>query len=318
MTKDRKDRVVFLGTAAFAVPTLDALVTAGVSPVAVYTQPDRPAGRGRNPRPSPVKERASALGLPVVQPETLRSAEAVAELSRLEPTVLVLAAYGLILPMAFLEVVPRGGLNVHPSLLPRYRGPAPVVWTILEGDKEAGVTIFHMDRGMDSGPIVSQRRISLLGDETAGELTDRLAREGAALLVETLAPWLREEIEPRPQVEAEATYSRLLSKSDGELDFTRPADELERRVRALNPWPGTFTRLGGRRLSILHARAHDDSGGNLRPGEVMESASTLGFQIGTAQGTLNAQEVQLEGKRAVSAEEFARGRRDLSGSVLPS
>lgn len=313
-----KDRVVFLGTAAFAVPTLDALVSVGAPPVAVYTQPDRPAGRGRNPRPSPIKQHALELGLPVVQPETLRTPEAEAELRRLEPTVLVLAAYGLILPTTFLEVAPHGGLNVHPSLLPRYRGPAPVVWTILEGDEEAGVTIFRMDRGMDSGPIVNQRRIRLVGDETAGELTDRLAHEGAVLLVETLQPWLREEIVPTPQAEADATYSRLLSKSDGELDFTRPVDELERRVRALNPWPGTFTRLGGRRLSILRARAHEDRDSDLRPGEVAKAASGSGFEIGAAQGTLDVQEVQLEGKRAVSAEEFARGRRDMLGSVLPS
>lgn len=312
-------RVVFLGTDSFAVPTLEALAAAGLPPVAVYTQPDRPAGRGRAPRASPVKERASRLGLPVLQPRTLRTPEALVELRGLRPTVLVLAAYGLLLPAAFLAIPPRGGLNVHPSLLPRHRGPAPVAWTILEGDSQAGVTVFLMDEGMDTGPNLAQRRAAVEERETAGALTARLAREGAALLVETLTPWLAGEVTPTPQDESLATYSRLLRKEDGELDLGRPAARLERQVRAYQPWPGTFTRWRGQRLNVLQAAALPSLGAG-RPGEVLSLFEAGGAAVGivTGEGVLRLQVVQLEGRRALSAEEFVRGRRDFLGSVLPS
>ncbi len=298
-------------------------MAAGLAPVAVYTQPDRPAGRGRAPRQSPVKEKALSLDLPVVQPATLRTPEATAELRERSPTVLVLAAYGLLLPTSFLDVARRGGLNIHPSLLPRHRGPAPVAWTILAGDEEAGVTVFLMDAGMDTGPILSQRRVVLLGDETAGELTARLAQEGAGLVVETLGRWLGDEIVPLPQDMGRATHSRLLRKGDGEIDFARPAVELERRVRAMTPWPGAFTGLAGRRLGILRARAMPGDEERHRPGEVVETAtdaSAAGPMVGvvTGAGILGLLEVQREGRRALTVEEFLRGRRGFLGTVLPS
>jgi methionyl-tRNA formyltransferase len=312
---------VFLGTAAFSVPALDTLVLSGIVPVAVYTRADKRAGRGRTPRQSPVKERALSLGIPVFQPISLRTPETAEELRRLNPTVLVLAAYGLLLPAPFLDIAPHGGLNIHPSLLPRHRGPSPVAWTLLEGDREAGVTIFLMDQGMDSGPILSQRRMPIGEGETTGGLTARLAREGADLIVETLRRWLRGEIVPEPQDESKATFSRLLRKEDGELDFHQPAPVLERRVRALSPWPGTFTRWNGQRLSVLRARAVLGPA-STRPGAVValpgggSGAPTVG--IGTAEGILGLLEVQAEGRRALPADEFIRGRRDFLGSLLPS
>jgi methionyl-tRNA formyltransferase len=270
-----------------------------------------------------VKERALSLGLSVVQPATLRTPEAKVELRERNPTVLVLAAYGLLLPTSVLDVAHRGGLNIHPSLLPRHRGPAPVVGTILAGDEEAGVTVFLMDAGMDTGPILSQRHVALLGDEAAGELTARLAHEGASLVVETLRRWLRNEIDPVPQEAARATNSRLLRKGDGEIDFARPAVELGRRVRAMNPWPGAFTHLAGRRLGILRAQVMQGDEERHRPGEVVQTstdASAAGPMLGvaTGEGILGLVEVQMEGRRAMTAEEFLRGRRDFLGTVLPS
>ena len=314
-------RLVFLGTASFAVPTLEALVRSGTPPVAVYTRPDQPAGRGRTPRPSPVKERALALGLPVLQPLALRGLEATEELKRLAPTVLILAAYGLLLPPSFLTVAPKGGLNIHPSLLARHRGPSPVVWTLLEGDAEAGVTVFLMDEGMDSGPVLSQRSIQIMAGETAGSLTQRLAEEGARLLMETLRPWLDGVLRPVAQDSSQATYSRLLRKEDGELDFHRPAVQLERQVRAFQPWPGTFTRWSGQRLKILQAAALPGEG---EPGAVVlvpaDAARATKTQVGiaTKDGVLGLLRVQPEGRRPMAAGEFVRGRHDFLGSSLPS
>ncbi|MBI4328492.1 MAG: methionyl-tRNA formyltransferase [Chloroflexi bacterium] len=208
MASERK--VVFLGTGDFAVPALEALVQDGYPVRAVYTQPDRPAGRGRMSRLSPVKQAAERLGLSVRQPETLRGAEAIGVLRVLEPDVLVLAAYGLLLPRGFLAVPPWGGLNIHPSLLPRHRGPSPITWALLEGDEETGVTIFRMDAGMDTGPILAQRSTGVRPGETAGALTERLAQIGAELVREVLPRWLAREMEPVPQREAAASYSRLL------------------------------------------------------------------------------------------------------------
>ncbi len=318
-------RIVFFGTAAFAVPTLDALMTSEGRPVAVYTRADQPAGRGRRPRQSPVKERALQYGLEVLEPATLRTAKAVDQLRALEPTVLATAAYGLILPPGVLAVPPRGAINAHPSLLPRHRGPAPVVSTILEGDEDAGVSVFLLDDGVDTGPLLAQRVVPIRAGETAGELTERLARFNATLMVETLGPWLSGEISPVPQDEALATQSRLLTKSDGVLDFGLPAAELERRVLAMTPWPGAFTTLGGKRLGILRAVAlpseYDAAGaapGFVRRVRRSEDGGGAGIAVATGEGLLELLELQPEGRRVMSAREFLSGHPDFIGSVLPS
>ena len=317
MTETRPIRCVFLGTPAFAVPTLRALAGRGISPVAVYTQPDQPAGRGRRPRGSSVKDAAEELGLAVVQPISLRAPEETERLRSFEPTVLVLAAFGQILPARFLDVPPRGGLNVHPSLLPAYRGPSPVATAILDGVESTGVSIFAMDAGMDSGPVITRRRIPIEVGETTTMLTERLAEHGAALLMETLEPWVDGLIKAGIQDPSSATKTQLLSRTDGTLDFSEPAEILARKVRAFDPWPGTATTLGGQKFNIRSAHPADSRDQAGTPGEVVFESGSIGVVSGN--GTvLGLDQVQLAGKRPVSAAAFARGRRDFVGTQLPS
>lgn len=310
---------IFLGTSSFAVPTLRALAEAAeTSPAAVYTQPDQPAGRGRRPRPSPVKEAAEELGLPVVQPERLRASEEVDRLRSFEPAVLILAAYGQILPARILDVPSRGGLNVHPSLLPKHRGPSPVATAILEGDEVTGVSIFSMDAGMDSGPVLARREVAIGPWETAETLTGRLAENGAHLLMEVIGPWVGGSLAAEPQDASGVTTTRLLSRDDAVIDFSQPAGALANRVRALDPWPGTATTLGGQRFNIRAAHASDAETPLGALGEVVSlAAGVIGMVVGD--GTVLALDrVQIAGKRPVNADEFARGRRDFVGTVLPS
>ena len=313
-------RSVFFGTSAFAVPALRALSRRHGRPVAVYTQPDQPAGRGRRPRPSPVKEVAEELGAEVVQPPRLRLLEEAERLRELRPTVLVLAAYGQILPERLLRVPPRGGLNLHPSLLPMYRGPSPVAAAILDGRDTTGVSVFVMDAGMDSGSIVAQRETPIAPDETTATLTARLAGEAAELLADVLGPWVEGTIAAEPQDETLATTTRLLSRGDAALDFTLPAEVLARRVRAFDPWPGTATTLDGQRFAVRSAHLGDPSAsrGSAEPGTVVETADGgIGVAAG-AGSVLVLDEVQIAGRRAVGARDFARGRRGFIGTVLPS
>ena len=318
-------RIVFCGTADFAVPTLDALMTSENRPIAVLTRADRPAGRGRQPRPSPVKQRAMQYGLDILEPTTLRSPEEAERLRALDPTVIVTAAYGLILPRAVLDIPRRGTLNVHPSLLPRHRGPAPVSSTLLAGDESAGVSIFLLDEGVDTGPLLARRVVPIRSGETAGELTDRLAQFGASLLVETLPGWIEGDVTPQPQDHDGATRSAKLEKGDGDLNWEQPADELERRILAMTPWPGAHTTLSGKRLSIRRAVAlppeYDPRGA--APGQVVplrrsEDGGGMGVAIGTGEGMLELLEVQAEGRKVMPAREFARGRADFIGATLPS
>ena len=322
---EQNSRIIFCGTAEFAVPTLDALMTSDNRPVSVLTRPDQPAGRGRRPRQSAVKERAVQYGLEVLEPKTLRSEEEAERVRALEPTVIVTAAYGLIFPRSVLDIPPRGVLNVHPSLLPRHRGPAPVVWTLLEGDENAGISIFLLEEGVDTGPLLSQRVVPIRSGETAGELTERLSQMGAALLVETLGNWLDGSITPEAQDHDMATRSRMLDKADGTLNWNSPAQELERRVLAMTPWPGAHTTLSGKRLNIRRAIAlppeYDSRGA--APGQVVrlrraEDGGGMGVAIGTGEGVLELLEVQAEGRRTMPARDFARGSADFIGATLPS
>ncbi len=307
-------RIVFMGTPQFAVPSLERLVAEDHRIVGVYTQPDRPAGRSGVPLGSPVKRVAAQHGLPLYQPRSLRRSEEHDRLRQLKPDLLVVAAYGLILPHQVLDVPRYGGLNVHPSLLPRHRGASPVAGALLAGDKETGVSIMLMDAGMDTGPVVAQRRVSIEPEDNAGTLTDRLAQVGQELLAETIAPWISGAIHPVSQDEAQATYTRLLTKEDSVIDWSTPAEEIARRIRAYAPWPGSATRWGGRRLEVLEAEpiVAEVAG---EPGTVV-ALSPGSAAVVTGVGALALKRVRLEGRRPLSIQEFLRGARSIIGSRL--
>ena len=312
---ERKLRIVFMGTPAFAVPSLDAVLRRGHDVLGVFTQPDRPAGRGRRLRPSPVKAFAERNGLPVLQPASLRSDEAACDqIVSMEPDAIVVAAYGLFLPEAVLKIPRHGCLNIHPSLLPKYRGPSPVISTILEGEKITGVTIMLLDEGMDTGPVLAQEKAAIGNEETSYELTLRLFELGADLLVQTLDEWVSGEVIPSTQNHDEATITRLLKREDGMLDWSESAATIDRRIRAFTPWPGTFTSWRGMTLKVLRGRAAPVEF-QAEPGTVCVGEDERVVVV-TGSGALELEEVQLEGRAKSGALDFARGQRDLIGSVL--
>lgn len=294
-------RIVFMGSPDFALPTLRALHE-GFKVVGVVTQPDRPAGRGQRMQPPEVKELAQSLGLPIIQPVSLRDPDATDQVRAWAPDVIVVAAFGQILRQDILDLPPFGCLNVHASLLPRWRGAAPVQAAILN-DEETGVTIMKMDRGLDTGPILTQRSIPISEEMTAGILFDLLAQMGADLLVKTLPEYINGEVVPQPQNENEATYAPRLQKADGRLDFYEPAQVLARKVRASNPWPGAFSFYEGERLKIY--RAYADAHQYSEPGKRVVVDDKPAF--GTLKGVLVLEEVQLAGKSRVSGADFLRG-----------
>lgn len=311
-------RLVFMGTPDFAVPPLEHLVLNHYQVVAVYTQPDRPAGRGRSLIPSPVKTVAQSWHLPVMQPESIRSAEMVAQLADFEPDVIVVAAFGQILPKPVLDIPRYGCINIHPSLLPRFRGSSPAAAAILAGDGFTGVSIMLMDEGMDTGPVLTRAQVPVSPQDTAGLLLSKLSLVAARMIQEVLVRRLRGEIVPRSQNEAEATYCGQITREDGEIDWRLPAIEIWRRVRAFNPWPGCYTGWQGKQIKILEALPLP-AGEKPAAGQVAAlSGGQAPFGIGTGDGILGVLKVQLEGKRAMSAAEFLRGQRDFDGSVLPS
>ena len=308
-------RIVFMGTPDFAVPVLSALVDAGHDLVAVYTQPDRPLGRGRRTRPTPVKACAVERGLEVLQPASLRGDEdARRRLYDLAPDAAVVAAYGLILPGDVLETPWLGCLNVHPSLLPKYRGPSPVASAMLAGDEVTGVTLMEVTERVDSGPVVARRRLRIRADETAGELTGRLFRLGACLAVAVLPRWADGEIEAASQDDAQATMTRLLTREDGEIDWTAPAERIALQVRAYDPWPGSFTTWDGRRLKVLEASVTRADHGEAAGTVVSVDDGSLG--VATGDGVLRLGSVQMAGRRAVDADAFARGQAGFVGARL--
>jgi methionyl-tRNA formyltransferase len=319
-------RVVFMGTPDFAVPILRALVehappgllwAGGLDIVGVITRPDKPAGRGQRLIYSPVKQYAVERGVPVHQPGSLRRPEAQQLLRALAPDLIVVAAFGQILPREVLDLPEYGCLNVHASLLPRHRGASPVAGALLAGDTETGASIMLMDEGLDTGPVVARRAVPIQPGETAGELTDRLAVLGATLLVQTLPTWLARGIGPEPQDESKATMTRPLHKEDGHLDWHTSAIPLERAVRAYSPWPGAVTTWEGRQLKVLRARALADPQGHA-PGEcftVVEGRETL-LACACEQSALAFGVIQLEGKRAMPSEELLRGHPALATAYL--
>lgn len=310
-------RLVFMGTPDFAVPVLEALLLAGHEVAAAYTRPDSPSGRGQRLTPPPVKAYALERGLTVAQPETLRRQQAQEELRAFAPEALVVAAYGRILPPEVLAIPPKGVLNVHPSLLPKYRGPSPVATAILDGAQTTGVTIMLLDAGMDTGPVLAQREIAIQTDEAAGALTERLFRMGAELLVETLPAWAAGTLTPKPQDNAQATVTKLTEKEDGQLDFTQPAARLTRMLRAYDPWPGCFTRWEGKILKVLKgvAVARQTPVG-AATWQVLAQGD--GAAVVAGEGLLRLEEVQLEGKRPQTIAEFLRGYPRFVGARLPS
>lgn len=308
-------RIVFMGTPEFALPALAALVESRHDLVGIFTAPDRPVGRGQRPAPPPVKRFALERCLPLYQPPRLRHPSQVELLRSLLPDVVIVAAYGQILPRDVLAAPRLGCLNLHPSLLPRHRGASPVVGAILAGDAETGITLMQMDEGMDTGPIVAQQRVPLEGNETAGRLTDQLARLGAELLIETLPAWSAGALQPVPQDDSRSTYTRPLSKEDGVLDWALPAADLERSVRAYDPWPGCHTLWRGQRLRVLAAAVRS---GSLEadPGTVAADPDSGDPVVQTGLDLLVLCRLQSEGRKAVSGADFLHGHRDLSGSRL--
>ena len=312
---ERTLRIVFMGTPDFAVPTLDALLSRGHDVAGVFTQPDRPAGRGRKLRPSPVKALAVQRNLPVYQPTSLRSdQEASARIVDLQPDAIVVAAYGLFLPSVVLETPRYGCLNIHPSLLPKHRGPSPVISAILKGDKMTGVTIMLLDEGMDTGPVLAQEKTQIGDEETADALTHRLFDLGAELLVDTLDGWVQGEITPSSQDHEKATITRMLKREDGHLEWGESSDALERRIRAFTPWPGTFTSWGGRTLKVMRGKSAP-SDCKATPGTVCTVEGDR-VMVATGSGFLELLEVQLEGRGKMEAATFARGQRGFVGCVL--
>ncbi|HEV8193777.1 MAG TPA: methionyl-tRNA formyltransferase [Ktedonobacterales bacterium] len=313
-------RVLFMGTPDFAVPSLAALagrVEAVRQLAGVVTRPDKPAGRGRQVAYAPVKQFAVEHGIPVFQPGPLRRPEALQQLRELAPDMIVVAAFGQILPPEVLALPRHGSLNVHASLLPRWRGASPINAAILAGDMETGVTVMLMDEGLDTGPVLAQRTTPIGPEETAGELSDRLANLGAALLVETIPRWLAGEITPKPQDEAQATLTRLLTKEDGRLDWARPGDHLARQVRAFTPWPGAFTTWDRRTLKVLRARAIS-APNDLLPGTcfALQDPASVSLACVCGQGALALEVIQLEGKRALPVDEVLRGYPTLATATL--
>jgi len=296
-----KLRVVFAGTPEFSVPCLEACRASGAEVVAVYTQPDRPAGRGRKLTPSPVKQAALAAGIAVEQPESLKSDEARATLAAYAPDLMVVVAYGLILPRKVLAIPRLGCWNVHASLLPRWRGAAPIQRAILAGDSESGVDLMQMEAGLDTGPVLLERRTPITGEDTGGSLHDRLSMLGADVLAEGLARVMAgESLIARAQPDDGVTYAHKLDKAEARLDFTRPAIELERQVRAFDPWPVAEGDVAGETLRIWAARAIEGSGA---PGSVL-GMSREGIDIACGEGVLRVTALQRAGGKRITAADY--------------
>ncbi|MSP41338.1 MAG: methionyl-tRNA formyltransferase [Deltaproteobacteria bacterium] len=307
-------RIVFMGTPQVAAATLDQLIQGPDPVVGVVTQPDRPSGRGQQTNPSPVRKTAEAHNLPVIAAEKIRTPEFLEALRQWQPDIIVVVAYGRILPKTILQLPSQGCLNVHYSLLPKYRGAAPAAWTIIKGESEAGVTTMKLVEAMDAGDIYLQQAVALAGDETTGSLQAKLTPIGAALLLETLRQLKDGTLLMRPQDSSAATLAPILKKEHGLIDWNKSALEIERRVRGLDPWPGSFTHVGDKLLKI-HRTKTISTERNGQPGEVIR-ADAGGFWIATAAGVIELDEVQLENKKRLAGSEFIKGARVKLGDRL--
>lgn len=306
-------RIVFFGTPEFAVPSLHALLAGRDPVIGVVCQPDRPAGRGQRLTAPPVRLAALEAGLPIFQPEKLRTPETLDTLASWAPDLIVVAAYGKILPKTVLDLPPLGCINVHASLLPKYRGAAPIQWAILRGEQRTGVTIMSMNEGMDSGDILLQEETAIRADEIYGELQARLAELGARTLMEAVTQLHTGTLIARPQREDEMTLAPMIKKEDGRIEWTQPASHLARMVRAFNPWPSACTSVAGKQLKIH--RAHTQTSYRTAPPGTVVAVSN-GICVATGDGTLVLDEIQLEGRKRLPAAEFAQGGSVRVGTVL--
>ena len=297
-------RVVFMGTPDFSVPVLDALVGAGHEIACVYCQPPRPAGRGKKPRPTPVHARAEALGLPVRHPTSLKDAQAQAEFADLKADVAVVVAYGLLLPRPVLDAPKHGCLNIHASLLPRWRGAAPIHRAIMAGDAETGICIMQMEAGLDTGPVLLREATAIGAEETTGDLHDRLAQMGARLICDALDSLdSLDSLTPQPQPEKGVTYAAKIDKSEARIDWTRPAAEIDRQIRGLSPFPGAWCDMAGERIKLLRCRLAQGQGA---PGQILQ-----GLTVACGEGAVEITELQRQGKRPMPAGDFLRGVQSL-------
>ncbi|WP_425807191.1 methionyl-tRNA formyltransferase [Desulfitobacterium sp. Sab5] len=304
-------RLVFMGTPDFAVPTLQALVAQGHEVCGVYTQPDRPSGRGKNLKPSPVKVAAQELGLPIYQPERIKKPEVVAQLKELRPEAIIVVAYGQILSSDILRLPPKGCINVHASLLPKYRGAAPIHWALMEGETVTGVTTMLMDEGLDTGDMLLKGEIRISDEATTGEIHDALAQLGAQLLIKTLVGLKEGTVIPQKQ-NGETCYASLLKREHEKIDWSRGAQEIHNQIRGLNPWPGAFTTFREENLKVWKSKILPSSQAQAQPGEIVE-LSNEGIVLQTGSGLILLQEVQPAGKRAMSARDFYLGRHAQTG-----
>jgi methionyl-tRNA formyltransferase len=306
----KKLRAVFMGTAPFALPALQSLADSE-EVIAVITQPDRPRGRGQEVAPPPAKEFAEGLGLQVLQPERVKDPPFITQLEGLGPDVIVVAAFGQILPPAVLDLPRLGCVNVHPSLLPKYRGAAPINWAIINGEPKTGVTTYLMDEGMDTGPILLVREVEIGPDETAQELGERLADVGGKLVVETIKGLKEKSLQPIPQDEQGVSYAPLLKKTDGLIQWEEEAEQIRNRIRGMIPWPAAFTWWKGKRMKLFRGKTGDGAGA---PGEI--TSTDGGVEVICGVGSLFIEELQLEGGKRMGWEEFTRGHQLTSGESL--
>lgn len=300
-------RVIFMGTPDFAVPVLEAIIQAGHTVIGVYTQPDKPKGRGKSMQYTPVKEKALEHQIPVYQPARVREPEVIEEIRNLKPDIIIVVAFGQILPEELLAIPPYGCVNVHASLLPKYRGAAPIQRVIMDGEKESGVTTMYMAKGLDTGDMIEQLVVPIDAKETGGSYHDKLAEAGAGLCISTM-----EKIEagtaPRiPQDDSKSCYAHMLQKSMGELDFEQPAEVLERLVRGLNPWPSAYTQLQGKNLKIYEADVVEIPENQQREPGMITAVDKKSFTIQCNPGGLRVTQLQLEGKKRMNTDAFLLG-----------
>jgi methionyl-tRNA formyltransferase len=305
-------RIIFMGTPEFAVPSLKALIESGEEIVAVVTQPDKPKGRGLEVSSPPTKVLAEKYGIPVLQPQKIKTEEFFNELKKLDPNLICVAAYGKILPKNILDLPSYGCINVHASLLPKYRGAAPINWAIIRGEKVTGITTMKMDEGMDTGDMLLKKEVSIDDEDTGETLSEKLSHIGAELLIETIGLLKEGKLNPIPQDHSQATYASILKKEVGKIDWKKSAEEIRNLIRGTLPWPGAYTTVDNRVLKIYRAKISEGEG---RPGEVIKSGSGV-LRIATGSGALDVLELQIEGGKRLQTEEFLRGRRIKEGTVL--
>ena len=307
-------KIIFMGTPDFAVSSLQALIESDNEILAVVAQPDKPKGRGRKLAPPPTKTLAEQYNIPVLQPEKVRTEEFLSQLQDLSPDLICVTAYGKILPKSILELPKHGCINVHASLLPKYRGAAPINWVIVRGEKETGITTMLMDEGVDTGDMLLKKVINIQDEDDAGSISERLSQLGGKLLLETISQLQDGNLNPVKQDESEATYAPMLKKSDGEINWGKSALEIWNLVRGLNPWPGTFTKLGNKTLKIFKTKIVEGHG---KPGEVIRSSKN-DLHIATADGALEILELQIEGGKRLDVKAFVTGHQIEEGTVLGS